>query len=152
MEKNAKIWEQIFLILPTMLYFGIFGLEFKKKLLSYLKSGPSNISICKFAKNAKMLKCVTKNGRFRYFRTRIWKQYSHIWNPLPRICVIAKFCRKAKMPKLTTKNAIFGYFWPKMSYFDFKNVIFEIRTLKYIYFQICQKSKDAKMCYQKWQI
>ena len=81
--------------------------------MSYLKSGPSNISISKFVKKAKMLKCVTKNGRFRYFRTRIWKQYSHIWNPLPRICVIAKFCRKAKMPKLTTKNAIFGYFWPK---------------------------------------
>ena len=32
---------------PKMLYFGIFWLEFQK-LLSYLKSAPSNLSNCKF--------------------------------------------------------------------------------------------------------
>ena len=36
--------------------FGYFGLEFKKKLLSYLKSAPSNLSICKISrKNKKSL-------------------------------------------------------------------------------------------------
>ena len=36
-----------------MPYFGIFGQEFKKKLLSYLKSAPSNLSICKISRKIK---------------------------------------------------------------------------------------------------
>ena len=115
-KKKGKIWGPKSLILPKMPYFGIFGLEFKKKKLSYLKSVPSEMSICKFGKKIKLLKCRTKNAWFRYFGTGIWKHYSNIWNPLPLICGIAKFCTKAKMRKFKTENAIFGYFWPKISY------------------------------------
>ena len=59
----SKMWTSFFFLLegahvttppgqflnlgPKMLYFGIFWLEFQK-LLSYLKSTPSNLSNCKF--------------------------------------------------------------------------------------------------------
>ena len=44
---NCKIWRKKCLNLrPKMPYLGIFGLELKKKLLSYLKSAPSNLPSC----------------------------------------------------------------------------------------------------------
>ena len=51
---------------------------------------------------------------FVYFWAEIWKQYCHIWNQHPRICLIAKFREKTKMPKFGTKNALFGYFWARI--------------------------------------
>ena len=73
------------------------------------------ISILKFfwlqiSRKTKMPKFRTKNAWLEYFWAGIWKQYSHIWNQLPRICLIPKFHEKTKMPKLGTKNALFGYF------------------------------------------
>ena len=49
-----------------------------------------------------------------YFWAGIWKQYYHIWNQHPRICLIAKFREKTKIPKFGTKNALFGYFWARI--------------------------------------
>ena len=51
-----------------------------------------------------MPKFGTKNAWFGYFWAGIWKQYDHIWNEHPRICLIAKFRGKTKMPKFETKN------------------------------------------------
>ena len=51
-----------------------------------------------------MPKFGTKNAWFGYFWAGIWKQYYHIWNEHPRICLIAKFRGKTKMPKFETKN------------------------------------------------
>ena len=56
-----------------------------------------------------MPKFGTNNAMFRYFRTKIFKKYCHIWNQHPRIRLIrliAKFCEKMKMPYL-------GIFGPK---------------------------------------
>ena len=53
---------------------------FKKKRLSYLKSGPSHLSNCKFCKKTKMSKFGTKNVLFGYFWVGIWKKCCHIWN------------------------------------------------------------------------
>ena len=78
-----------------------------KKSLSYLKLTPSN----KFGAKIKILKFSTKNAWCGYFWARILKNYCHIWNQHPRICLIAKFHEKMKMPKFGTKNALFGYFW-----------------------------------------
>ena len=87
-----------------------------KNCLSYLKSTPSNLSYCKvWCKKMKILIFVTKNVRYSYFGSRIWKYYCHIWNPHPQICLIAKFCEIIKMPKLGTKNVWFGYFWVEFS-------------------------------------
>ena len=61
-----------------------------------------------------MPKFGTKNAWFMCFWAGIWKQYCHIWNQHPRICLIAKFCEKTKMPKFGTKNALFGYFWARI--------------------------------------
>ena len=58
-----------------------------------------------------MPKFGTKNAWFMYFWAGIWKQYCHIWNQYPRICLVAKFSKKAKKPKFGTKNAWFMYFW-----------------------------------------
>ena len=44
------------------------------------------------------------------FLAGIWKQYCHIWNQHPRICLISKFSEKTKIPKLGTKDALIGYF------------------------------------------
>ena len=61
-----------------------------------------------------MPKFGTKNALFAYFWAGIWKQYCHIWNQQPWICLIANFQKKTKMPKFGTKNALFGYFWAEI--------------------------------------
>ena len=55
-----------------------------------------------------MSKFGTKNALFGYFWARILKNYFHISNQHPQICLIAKFLEKVKMPKFGTKNALFG--------------------------------------------
>ena len=39
------------------------------------------------------------------------KNYCHIWNQHPRICLTANFCEETKMPNFGTKNALLRYFW-----------------------------------------
>ena len=59
-----------------------------------------------------------KNALFGYFWARISKDYCHICNQLPRICVIAQFLRKTRMSEFGTKNALFGYFFIKNALFE----------------------------------
>ena len=61
-----------------MPYFGTFGYEFLKKLLSYSKSEPSICQITKFREKRKMPKFGTKNALFEYLWARILKNYCHI--------------------------------------------------------------------------
>ena len=39
-----------------------------------------------------------------------WKQYCHIWNQHPQICLIAKFCEKKSKLNLRPKMPYMGYF------------------------------------------
>ena len=103
-----------------------------KILYSYLKSASSSLSISKIGR---------KTPDFGIFGWNL-KQYCHIWNQLPRICVIVKFGAKNKNPNFRTKNALFGFFWPKSLILQFfgKNcekpfAIFEISTLKFVCLQ-----------------
>ena len=67
-----------------------------------------------------MPKVGTKNAIFGYFWRKMpyfgifgpefLKNYCHIWNQHPQICLFAKFHGKTKMPRFGTKNAWFGYF------------------------------------------
>ena len=57
------------------------------------------------------------------------KNYCHIWNQHPRICLIAKFREIAKLSKFGTKNALFGYVWARILN---TIVIFEISTLIFV--------------------
>ena len=57
-----------------------------------------------------MPKFGTRNALFGYFRARVLKNYCHIWNQDPRICLATKLREKTKMPKFGIKNALFGYF------------------------------------------
>ena len=87
---------------------------------------------------------MTGNAWFGCFWTAIWKQYCHIWNQLPQICLTAKFGGKTKLPKFGNKNAWFGYFWTKMSYLG----IFGTNVWKYychIWNQHCQICLVAKL-------
>ena len=95
---------------PNMSFFGIFGQEFFKKLLSYLKSAPSSLSNCKISQKTKMHKFRTKNALFRYLCTRNLENYCHVWNQHIRICLIAKFCEETKMPKFGTKMPFLSIF------------------------------------------
>ena len=97
-----------------MPYLGIFGLQFEKKRLSYLKSAPSNFSNCKFGEKTKISKFLTKNVWLRYFWVGIWKKYCHFWNEYTRICLIAKYHEIIKMPKFGTKSTLSGYFWARI--------------------------------------
>ena len=46
------------------------------------------------------------------FGIELQKNYCHILDRHPQICLTAKFReKKTKMPKFTTKNALFGYYW-----------------------------------------
>ena len=79
--------------------FWYFWARIFKKLLSYLKSAPSNLSICKILRK-------TILSIFGHFRASVLKKSCHIWNRHPWICLIAKFSKKKK-PKFGTKNALF---------------------------------------------
>ena len=81
--------------------------------MSYLKSEPVNLSNSKILWNNAFL---TPND-FWFFNNEIWhfwarilKNYCHIWNHYPQICLFAKFHKKTKMPKFGAKSAWFGYF------------------------------------------
>ena len=54
----------------------------------------------------------TKNALYGYFWARIEKKnYFHMWNQNPQICLFAKFYEKTIIPKFATKNVWFMYFW-----------------------------------------
>ena len=70
--------------------------------------------ICVFlGYNLKIQLSYLKSSNLSYW-TGILKNYCHIWNQHPWICLIAKFHEKIKIPKIGTKNALFGYFWAEI--------------------------------------
>ena len=75
-----------------------------------------------------MPKLETKNALFGYFRTRIWKNYPHIWIQHPRIYLTAKF-RQKKFLNLGPKMSYLGTFELE---FEKTVVIFEINILKFV--------------------
>ena len=107
--------------------FEYFWARILKKLLSYLKSVPSNLSICKFSR--KKQKCLNLGPKMSYLG--IFDQKCLIWVFLGKnfktaififeissliFVSLQNFTKKEKMPKFGTKNVLFGYFWPKMPY------------------------------------
>ena len=96
-----------------MPYLGIFGLEIAKTVVIFQIS-TLKLSNCKFLEKTKTSKFGTKNMWFGYFAAGTWKQYCHIWNQQPRICLIAKYREITKMPKFGTKSASLEYFWARV--------------------------------------
>ena len=111
--------EHKFLNLGPRFYLRIFGLEFKKKLLSYLKSPP------KFC--AKLKKYL-----FWVFRASFFKIYCHIWYHNLEFALLKSLVQKVKCLN-STKNIVLGYFWVWIYQLI---VIFEINE----YPQICEIS------------
>ena len=56
-----------------------------------------------------------KNPLFGYFWTRTLKNYCHIWNQYPGICLIAKFCEEIKKAKFGTKRCLIWVFLTKFA-------------------------------------
>ena len=81
---------------------------------------------------------LTKNVLFEYFWVGIWKQYCHIWNEHPWICLIAKFWEIKKMLKFGTRNALVRYF---QSWISKKPIIYYIWNQNP---QICLNGKFFK--------
>ena len=110
--KMAKFWTKkclIWVFLTKDSLIGNFWARVLTKLLSYLKSASSNLSISNISWK-KMPKFGTKNAWFGYFWARVLENYCHNWNQQLRICLIAKFWEEGKKPKFGTKNALFGCF------------------------------------------
>ena len=100
---------------PTMSCFGIFRKEFQKLLLPYLKSAPSNFSLCKISQ--KKQKCLNfgPNSLFwqiwgRNLQTILWYLKS-----APSILFNYKILQRTKLPKVGTENACIGHFWVGVS-------------------------------------
>ena len=68
------------------------------------------------------------------------KNYWHIYNQRPPICLIAKFRAKIRIPKFGTKNALFGCFGQQ---FWKTFVIFASSALNFAFFFL-QKIKKLK--------
>ena len=60
------------------------------------------------------------------------KEYFHVWNQYPRICLIANFVKKWKCLNKGPNMSYLGIFGLG---FDNNIVIFEIRTLEFAYLQ-----------------
>ena len=71
---GTKIW--VFLTKHAL--FGYFWPRILKIILSYLKSGPSNLSNYKILRKKITPKSETKNALFGYFWARILKNYCHV--------------------------------------------------------------------------
>ena len=105
----------------------LFGYFLARILKNYCRIWNQHLRIsviAKFCEETKMPKFGTKNDLLGIFDQEcvIWvflgknvlKNYCHIWNQHPQICLFAKFHAKRKMPKFGTKNALFGYFWARI--------------------------------------
>ena len=98
---------------PKMPHLGIFdqkcliwvflGKIFRKTIVIFEISTLKFVYLQYFTKKQKCLN-LDQNAWFGYFWAGIWKQYCHIWNQHPRICLVAKFRGKTKMPKFGMKN------------------------------------------------
>ena len=106
-----------------------------------MKSAPSNLSICKISQKSKNAEIWYKKCLIGYLLARIWKQYCHIWNQHPPICVIAKFWEK-EMPNFGTKNTLLGYFCARIlkNYCDIWNQYLQICLIA----TFCEETKMPK--------
>ena len=64
-----------------------------------------------FKKAAVIFEISTKIPYLDIFGQELWKNYCHIWNLHPQICLFVKLHEKTKLPKIGSKNAWFGYFY-----------------------------------------
>ena len=60
-----------------------------------------------------MPKFGNKNTLFWYFWSGILRNYCHIQNQRPGICIIANFCAGIQMPKFGTKNSLLAILGPE---------------------------------------
>ena len=97
-------------VLTKNLWFSIFWWWTVIKVLPYLKSPPSTLSLCKNSGKDKNAQIWDQKCLFWMFWTGIWKKCCHIWNRHPQICLFAKLHEKAKMSKFWAQKCLFWMF------------------------------------------
>ena len=114
--------------------------NFRKTIVIFEISTLGLVWLQNFVKKQKCLNLGPKMQFFGIFGLEFKKNYCHIWNRHPQVCLFAKFHGKTKMPKFGTKNAWFGYFG-----LEFENnlVIFEISTLEFVWLQNFAKKQKC---------
>ena len=94
---------------------GIFGLELENSILIFQISTLEFVWLQNVVWKRKCLNYGPKISYLGFFLENFKKNYCHIWNKHPEICLIQKFCKKrTKMIKFGTKDASFGYLWVKI--------------------------------------
>ena len=94
---------------PKIIYLGIYGLEFFRKLL-YLKSAVSNLSNCNILyKRKKYLNLAPKICHLSVFGLEFSKNYFFIFEISNNflICLIGQFCLNRKSSRFGAKNTLF---------------------------------------------
>ena len=128
---------------PKLPYLDIFGLQFNKENCQIFNQHPR---ICETINFHPKLKKKQKNLGLKKLYLGLWpgmlKNYYHICNQCPPICLIAKFCATIRIPELGTKNALFGCFGQQ---FRKTIAIFATRALEFVLLQsLVQKIKILK--------
>ena len=98
----------------SALFWVFLGKNFKKTIVIFEMTTLKFVYLQNFTEKQKCQNLGPKVSDFGIFSAGVWKQYCHIWNQHPRICLIAKICGKTKMPKCGTQNASVGYFWARI--------------------------------------
>ena len=90
---------------PTKPYLGILGEELFRKVLSHLKTAPSNLPSCKILRKKNCLTWGPKMTYFQIFGLGFQNNSCHIWNQHPHICLIAKCHEKTINVTSWTKSS-----------------------------------------------
>ena len=99
---------------PKIPYLCISGLEFENNTVIFEINTLAFVYCQNFVKKWKCINFGTKTALYWYFGAGILKQYCHISNPHPQICLNTRFCEKTKIPKFGTQNALSWSFWARV--------------------------------------
>ena len=124
--------------------FGYFWARILKKLLSYLKSAPSNLSICKISRKNKNAYIWDQICLFCVFLGWNLKTILSYLKSAPSNLSKCKIHETMQRPKFESKNTWFGYFWVRIwkNYRDIQNQHRRICLIA----KFCEKTNKNK----KW--
>ena len=113
---NCKIWgkNKCLNFRPQIPDFYILVLEFENTIVNFEVFALGFVFWESVVQKWKILISWTKNAWFENFWAWIWKHFCHIWNLLPRVCLVAKFEAEKEILKFGSTNASFCYFWVRI--------------------------------------
>ena len=126
---------------PKIPYLGTFGCNLIKTIVKFLISTLEFVKLWSFIQNKKNKKKLRTKNALLGLWAGMFKNYCHISNQRPPICLIAKFNVKIRILKFGTKNALFGclgvQFWKAI-------VLFVISALEFLVVKFGAETKILK--------